>query len=479
MQSDLTKKTIKGFYWLLLTKILRSGFQLIILGILSRLLNPEDFGLMSLVLIVVNLADIFSDIGLGPAITQKKELTQKDISTSFTSSIFLGIFLMLAFQISAPLIGQFYKNTDLVPLIKFISITFFLISISTTANGLMYRDLKYKNLTIMSLVSYILGYGLVSTILAYKGYGVYSLIIGLLIQNILTTSMTLYFERKSIKLGWNKDSFKQLFNYGSGFTLGRIFTFIANQGDKIIIGKFMDVATLGLYERSYQIVRYAAGIIGELIDKTLFSPISKMQDNRGAISKVFLEITYILSVLIFPLSAYIIQNSKYIVLLLLGEKFVIATPIVTSMAITLFFWIATKLSNTIAKSVGEVYNRALRNFIYAVLIIIGTYVGVQYGILMVSYIVTFIIFINYILSYLQVRNFTNLNDIEFIKNHIFGCFIAILSFLSSFWIKNLSDNIFINLISTGIIYAAIIFISLMYFDKKNIIKKYKQKIIKK
>lgn len=479
MSTDLTKKTIKGFYWLLLTKILRSGFQLIILGILSRLLNPEDFGLMSLVLIIVNFADIFSDIGLGPAITQKKDLSQKDISTSFTSSIFLGILLVFVFQISAPFIGQFYENNDVVPLIRYVSITFFLISISTTANGLMYRDLKYKNLTIMSLVSYILGYGLVSTILAYKGYGVYSLIIGLLIQNILTTSMTLYFERKSIKLGWEKDSFKQLFNYGSGFTLGRIFTFVANQGDKIIIGKFMDVATLGLYERSYQIVRYAAGIIGELIDKTLFAPFSKKQDDKETISKLFLEITYILSVLIFPLSIYIIQNSKYIVLLLLGEKFVVASPIVTSMAITLFFWIATKLSNTIAKSVGEVYNRAMRNFIYAVLIIIGTYIGVQYGILIVSYIVTLIIFINYILSYVQIRNFTKIKDLVFIKNHLFGILIALLCFIATFWIKIVSDNLFVNLISSGCIYAIIVFIALMYFDKKQIIKKYKQKILKK
>lgn len=479
MSNNLTKRTIKGFYWLLFTKIIRSVFQLIILAVLSRLLNPEDFGLMSIVLITISFADIFADIGLGPAITQKKELSQDDISTSFTSSIILGLFLLLIFQLIAPLIGSFYKNNEVVVLIRSVSIVFFFISISTTANGLMYRELKYYNLTVINIVSYIFGYGLLAIVLAVMDFGVWSLIWGLIVQSIISTLITLYYERNSLNLGWNKASFKELFNYGSGFTLSRIFTFIANQGDKIIIGKFMDIATLGLYERSYQIVRYAAGVIGELIDKTLFGPLSKKQHDLNIISKIFLDITYILSVLIFPLSAYIIQNSKFIVRLLLGEKWISASPIVTAMAFTLFFWISTKLSNTISKAVGEVYSRAFRSFIYAVFIIIGTFIGVNYGIIIVSYIVSVVIFINYVISYLQVRKFTKISDLQFLKRHLLGVIIAVFCFVCNMWIQLINDNIFFNLIISALMYLIIIGIGLNYFDNHGIFKKYKNIILKK
>src|SRR5690606_147924 len=122
------------------------------------------------------------------------------------------------------------------------------------------------------------------------------------------------------------------------------FTFVANQGDKIIIGKFMDVATLGLYERSYQVVRYLANLVGDLMDRTLSGSFAKIQDDMATIRRVFLEITYILSLTMFPLSFFMIQNAENIVRILLGDKWLIASPIVVAMSCTLFFWIATKLS---------------------------------------------------------------------------------------------------------------------------------------
>ena len=118
MTEKLTKKTFKGFFWLTLMKLLRALFQLVVLAVLSRLLSPVDFGLMSIVFIMLNFADIFNDIGLGPAITQNENIDDTDIATSFTSSIFLGIFVFIFLQLTASFIADFFNNQQVIPVLK-------------------------------------------------------------------------------------------------------------------------------------------------------------------------------------------------------------------------------------------------------------------------------------------------------------------------------------------------------------------------
>jgi len=476
----LTVKTVNGFFWLTLMKLLSAVFQLVVLAVLSRLLSPVDFGLMSIVFIMLSFADIFNDIGLGPAITQKENIDDTDIATSFTSSIFLGIFVFIFLQLSASFIADFFNNQEVIPVLKSISFILFLTSISTTAKGLLYRKLEFKKLTIVTLLSYITGYGCVSIFLALKGFGVWALVWGVLCQNIILTFLLFYYVNESFKLGWNKASFQGLFGFGSGYTLGRIFTFIANQGDKIIIGRFMDVATLGLYERSFQVVRYTAGLMGEIIDKVLFSPIARKQNDLNTISRVFLDITYVLSIVLFPLSVYMSQNAKYIVILVLGEKWSSSIPIVVAMSLTLFFWVTTKLGNTVAKSLGAVYERALRNFVYAVMVILSAYIGVQYNIIIVAYLISIVLIVNYVFSYIQIKKLTKLKHWNFVENHILGLVVALIGFLITYALKRLTgdfyNNTYINLAVSGIVYSIVVIIAVYKFDYKGVFLTYLNRI---
>lgn len=480
MTKTLTTRTFNGLLWLTTMKLLNALFQLVVLSVLSRLLTPKDFGIMSIVLIIISFADIFNDIGLGPAITQKHEVNDSDIETSFTSSIFLGIFLFISLQFMASLIADFFNNKEIIPILKSISFILLLTSISTTAKGILYRRLEFKKLTIITLLSYIVGNGCISITLAFNGFGVWSLVWGALIQNIIATFLLFYYEKKSFKFGWNKLSFQELIGFGSGYTLGRIFTYIANQGDKIIIGRFFDIATLGLYERSFQIVRYTTGLMGEIIDKLLFSPIARKQKDVNIIARLFLDITYVLAIVLFPLSFYMSQNAEYIVKFVLGDKWLSSEPIVVAMSLTIFFWVTTKLGNTIAKSLGAVYDRALRNFVYAIMVIFSAYIGCQYNIIVVAYLISFVLIVNYGLSYIQIKKLTKLRHMDFIENHVLGLFAALIGFLVSYYLKRITGdfhkNTLINLSVSGGIYAMVVFITAYIFDYKGVFFRYLKKV---
>src|SRR5690554_5405330 len=156
---SLTKKTIGGFLWLGGVKASNAIFQFAILAILARLLSPTEFGLMGLALIVVSFADIFNDMGFGPAITQKKELSKIDIHTAFTYSLIFGLILFVLVQITAPIIASFFGNKDLVLILRVISVVLIVNSAITTPLGLLYRDMQFKRISVIQITSYVVGYG--------------------------------------------------------------------------------------------------------------------------------------------------------------------------------------------------------------------------------------------------------------------------------------------------------------------------------
>src|SRR5690554_4558407 len=115
MSKSLRRQTFSGFLWLGGVKATNAILQFGVLAVLARLLTPSEFGLMGIALVVVGFTDIFTDIGFGPAITQKKELNKTDIHTGFASSFIFGAVLFILLWFISPFIAKFFKNDELTP----------------------------------------------------------------------------------------------------------------------------------------------------------------------------------------------------------------------------------------------------------------------------------------------------------------------------------------------------------------------------
>lgn len=475
MNKSLTKKTFSGALWLGGVKASNAIFQFLILAILARLLTPSEFGLIGMALIVTSFSDIFSDMGFGPAITQKKELSETDIHTGFTYSIIFGFILLLLLWVFTPAIASFFRSEELIPILRVISIVLLFRSVSTTPLGLMYRDMEFKKLSLIQIITYVLGYGAVGITLAYLGYGVWALVFAHLSSSFLALILYSYFNKNRLGLSFNKSSFKDLIHFGGGYSLSKVFSYVANKGDRVIVGRLLGADALGLYERGFQIVKYASSLLGEIIDKVLFSPIARKQDQREVIAKMYLELSYILAVLFFPFTGFMVNNAKPIVRIILGDQWDTSIPIVQIMSFSVFFLICTRIGSTVAKSLGDVYRRAWRTLFYAGYIIVATYIASKWGVVGVTIAVTIGTVINYLLAFGQVRSLTKVSYKQFFSVHGMGLILLfayqiIFSVIDKFLIiKEL--NIFIQL-SIGLIVLLLIYISAIIFDRKNIIKDY-------
>lgn len=475
MNKSLKKRTFSGALWLGGVKASNAIFQFAILAILARLLTPTEFGLIGMALIVTSFSDIFSDMGFGPAITQKKELSKTDIQAGFTYSIIFGAILFLLLWVFTPTISRFFRSDELIPILRVISVVLLFRSVSTIPLGLMYRDMEYKKLSLIQITTYVVGYGGVGITLAYLGYGVWALVFATLSSSFLSLILYSFFSKEKLGVSFNQQSFKELLHFGGGYSLSKIFSYAANKGDKIIVGRVLGADALGLYERGYQIVKYASSLLGEIIDKVLFSPIARKQDEREIIAKMYLDLSYILAILFLPFTGFIVNNAKSIVRIMLGDQWDNSIPIVQIMSVSVFFLICTRIGSTVAKSLGDVYRRAWRTLFYAVYILIATYVGSRWGVTGVAVAVSVGTVLNYFLAFGQVHSLTKVSYKQFFLVHGFGILLLLVYQLIYFILNTyliLDDlNVFLQLF-IGLGLLALMYLSAIIFDYKNIIKPY-------
>jgi len=197
-KENLTKKTFSGFAWQYTSFIAQALLQLIVLAVLARLLSPEDFGVLGLAMIFVGFAALFSQLGVGPALIQRSELTPVHIRVGFTLSVILSLVFTLLLVAISPLVARFVRNDQVTDVLLVVSLNFFFTGFGVVAESLLKRNLRFKSLMWASVWSYVFGYALTGIVLAYLGFGVWALVGATLGQSLLKSVLLLIFNPHSV-----------------------------------------------------------------------------------------------------------------------------------------------------------------------------------------------------------------------------------------------------------------------------------------
>lgn len=371
--------------------------SIIVLIALARLLSPEDFGVMSAALIFIGFSQIFSQLGVGPAIVQKKDLHSEDIRTGFLLSFCTGCIAFAAIWLLAPAIAGYLSMPALHDVLRVFSIAFPIASISMISESLLQRNMWFKELSMIEFGSYLIGYAGVGVALAWLGFGVWALVYGQLAQIVLKTLLMLSYIRKDFGFGMQWSSAKSLINFGAGFSIAKIGNFVATQADNFVVARWMGAEALGFYGRAYQFLMMPTNLIGKVIDRALFPAMARVQDDNSRLTTAFLRSNSLTAMLVMPLSAVLIASAPYLVVFLLGERWAPVILPFQFLAVILVFRIAYKFSDSLARAKGAVYRRAARQWIYAAAVFIGAWTGSFYGIAGVAAGVAAAVFLNYTL----------------------------------------------------------------------------------
>lgn len=319
MEENLKSKTKVGLYWSFFNQFANYGMNFIVGIVMARLLSPSDFGITALPAVFMAIASTIQDGGLANALIRKKEVTNKDLSTTFYYSICLGVVLYLTLFLSAPLIADFYHTPILVSLIRVTAIGFLYSPLITPQNILLRRRLDFKTLTKISLVTRVFG-ATVGIVMAYVGYGVWSLVISNLLAGMFTLLIAWLVVRWLPKYGWSKESFKYLWGYGNKIMFSSIIENLYSNIAPVFIGKYYSPAQLGIYNRAQGYASMPSQNITGAINNVSFPVLSKMQDDTEKLAYNYRRMLRLSAFVIFPIMLMLSALARPLVITMITEK---------------------------------------------------------------------------------------------------------------------------------------------------------------
>lgn len=461
MSGSFSGKTKSGLLYTGGSTILRNLLQIISVSVLSRILTPSDFGVYSIILVIYSFVLMFSELGLTSSIIQKSNINSLQLSSANIASIILGVFFSGLLFIGAPAIESIFRTNNLEYYVKIFSIVFVLRAISMVHEAFLRKSMKFKTIILIETLSFVLGSFSISLILALNHFGVVSIVLGLLAQVLIMSLLTIYFSE--IKLSWkfNWLALRSLLGFGVPFTFGRLFMYLANQGDNLIIGKFLGSASLGFYNRSFQLMRTPVELLGGTLAKVLFPAFSRVKDNRLILRDVYLICVYVNSLFTLPLAAFLFYNAEGIIYILLGDQWGESILPFKVLVIALFFRVGYKFIDPLINATGNPTVKSMIQLIYAILVIGGAYLGSFYGLVEVTITVTLAVIIHYcLMSVIAIRELA-LNFMQVVKEGLHGSILCVafilicvgLDFVGDLGIMNTYSRFALSLLLLFLIYC--------------------------
>lgn len=419
--STLNKRTLKSLTTMSIASVIIFILQFATTMILARIFSPTEFGIVSAVMILASYTDIFWQIGIGPAIVQKKELSQDDISTGFTTSILLGLLSTVMVVVLSPYLIKIIKIDDSI-ILNVIALSFIINSFGVVPLSILQRDMHFNIIIKKDIIANI-GYTVVAIVFGIAGLGIWALVIALLSKYAISTLIVWFACPSKLSIRFKKKSFKHMIHFGGGFTLSRFFNITASQGDYFVITQTLGSYSLGLYNKAFQLISVPANLIGQVIDQVFFPAMSTIQDDNKKLSEIHTMGVAILALIYFPIGTVIYFFAEEIILILLGGNWIKAVAPLKLLALFIFFRVAYKISDPLCRAKGAVYRRAIIQMLFACLVILFSFIGVWHGLEGVAIGVGCALFINYINMTILIYNLVKF-DIKYYLQCILPTFIG-------------------------------------------------------
>lgn len=320
---ELKDKTVKGVFWSAFNRFSTQGIQFAFTIIIARILLPEDYGVVAILGIFIEISNCFIDSGFANALIRKLDRTEDDFSTAFYYTVAVSVLFYVILWFSAPYIARFYDLPILVNVTRVMGLCLIIGSIQSMLGIKLTIDLDYKTISKISLPTNILT-GILGLLMAYKGFGVWTLILPNLIAGVFKTFLLLYYVRWIPKRVFSWNSFKDMFGYGSKLLLSSLLEKIFGNLHTIIIGKFFTPSLLGVYNRAGTLAAFPSSNVTSIIQSVSFPVLSRMQNDKLRLQSAYRRFMRMSVFIIFPLMLGLSSVADPFIRVLLTDKWAVA-----------------------------------------------------------------------------------------------------------------------------------------------------------
>lgn len=333
---DSRSVIIRSFIWKLLERCSVRIVSFIVTIVLARLLLPAEYGIVALIAIFIELAEVIADGGFNTALIQKKNADNVDFSTVFFFSLSLAIVLYFILFIVAPYIAIFYNQPLLIPVIRVLGTSLFLYSFNSVQRAYISKYMLFKKLFLSSLLAVILS-GIIGIGLAYMNYGVWALVAQTILNQFFTIVIMWVTVRWRPEFVFSKERFFTLFLFGWKIFCTNFVITLFVKTRALVIGRLFSPATLAFYDKGNQFPALISDNVCGSIQAVMFPAFANVQEDRERVKAMMRRSINVSCLFMFPIMIGLITCAKPLVVLLLTDKWLGVVPFMQILCIASLF----------------------------------------------------------------------------------------------------------------------------------------------
>lgn len=326
------KETVKGLSWMGGLRVTTRLIALVKLAILARILVPSQFGIFGIAFLVLAFLEILTETGINVFLIQEEEEIKNYINTAWVVSILRGILISLIMVFSAPFISSFFKSPESLPILLFISIIPFLRGFINPAIVRFQKELRFNKEFILRFSVFAFD-ALIAIIFTYLTRSAMGLVWGLAGGALIEVFLSFWIISPKPRFAFEPIKVKKVISRGKWVTFAGIFNYLFHQGDDIVVGKLLSTTSLGLYQMAYKISTLPISEVAEIFGRVTFPVYVKISTNRQRLKRAFLKTTLGISALVVPFGVLLFLFSREVVLIILGEQWLEAVPVLKVLSI--------------------------------------------------------------------------------------------------------------------------------------------------
>lgn len=463
----LGKKVFSSAFLLLFRKIWGNVINLVVMAFLARILSKEDFGLLAISSVFLSIINTLATSGIAEYLVYYDgEDKDEKINAAFWLNGMLTLAVIMVVVLTGPWWSSFYENEKIYGLLLLLSVSFFFEMGSTIPKTMLRKELEYKALVYYSSISMtVVSFGKLAA--AWAGFGVYSLALPQAIVSPFL--MTAFF----LKTNWRPyfrlgvAHFHAIFQYSKHIIGGRVLTKLVNEGDNLIVGKFIGMEGLGIYALAFQLANLVTTNVVFLVNDIFLPLFSKVKGDSVRLRQLYCRMIQFLSFISFPLITALAIGAEPIVYFIYGPKWLDA---VVPFQLLCAFALGRSLSSpssSLFSAVGRPDIGFKFNLYFTPVFLLAVFAGSQFGVIGVALSTTIVrVLASAISLYLSLKFIhLRLSDLfHLIKSNLVSTFLLVFLFSWSFISSVARENWILLIAIPFTVYFHFLFQRLLYYD---------------
>lgn len=332
-----SRSVFSNMVWRFAERILSQGVGFIVSIILARIIGPDEYGLIAIVMVVTSILQVFIDSGMGTALIQKQDADDTDFSTIFHFNWLMGLVLYALLYVASPYVAGFYENEQLTSVLRAMGLILVVSSLRNVQQAVVSKRMEFRKFFYANSTGTIIS-GVIGIAMAYMGYGVWALVVQH-IANIVLNTIVLWFTVKwRPSLVFSIARFYELFGFGSKILVSKIIDTVYMNLQAMIIGKKYTQADLAYYQRAKIFPETIIANINTSIDSVLLPAMSEVQDKQSRLRDMTRRSIKVSTYLMAPLMMLMFAAAEPMIRFLLTDKWMMCIPYLRIFCITFMFY---------------------------------------------------------------------------------------------------------------------------------------------